>query len=43
MKNIEEAYQFFLRVEEKLNMKFDNNNNGRGHGGRVLGVTPKGL
>ena len=34
MNNIEEAYQFSLRVEEKPNKKFDNKNNGRGHGKR---------
>ena len=34
MNSIKEAYQFFLRVEEKLRKKFDNKNSGRGHGGR---------
>ena len=34
MNSIEEAYQFSLRVEEKLSKKFDNKNSGRGHGGR---------
>ena len=32
--SIEEAYQFALKVEEKLNKKYDNKNSGRGHGGR---------
>ena len=30
---IEEAYQFSLKVEEKLNKKYDNKNNGRGCSG----------
>ena len=34
MNNIEEVYQFSLRVEEKLSKKFDNKNSGRGHNGR---------
>ena len=29
--SIEEAYQFSLKVEEKLNKKYDNKNSGRGH------------
>ena len=33
MNNIEEAYQFSLKVEEKLNKKFDNKNSCRGHVG----------
>lgn len=37
MSNIEEAYQFFQRVEEKLSKKFDNKNSGRGRGGRFGG------
>ena len=32
--SIEEAYRFSLKVEEKLNKKYDNKKNGRGHGGR---------
>ena len=34
--SIKEAYQFSLKVEEKLNKKYDNKNSGRGrsHGGR---------
>ena len=35
--SIEEAYQFALKVEEKLNKKYDNKNSGRGHGGRSRG------
>ena len=35
--SIEEAHQFFLRVEEKLSKNFDNKNSGRGHGGRSGG------
>ena len=35
--SIEEAYQFSLKVEEKLNKKYDNKNSGRGHGGRSGG------
>ena len=34
MNSIEKAYQFYLRVEEKLSKKFDNKNSGRGCGGR---------
>ena len=34
MNSIEEAYHFFLKIKEKLNKKFDNKNNRRGHGGR---------
>ena len=34
MNNIKEAYQFSLRVEEKLNKKYDYKNSGRVHGGR---------
>ena len=30
--SIEEAYQFSLKVEEKLNKKYDNKNSGRGCG-----------
>ena len=37
MNSIEEAYQFSLRVEEKINKKFDNKNSGRGRGGRSGG------
>ena len=37
MNSIEEAYQFSLRVEEKLRKKFDNKNSGRGRGGRFGG------
>ena len=37
MNSIEEAYQFFLRFEEKLSKKFDNKNSGRGRGGRSGG------
>ena len=37
MTSIEEAYQFALRVEEKLSKKFDNKNSGRGCGGRSGG------
>ena len=33
MNSIEEAYQFALKVEEKLNKKFESRQNGRGHGG----------
>lgn len=29
MNNIEEAYQFAFKVQEKLNKKFDNKNSGR--------------
>ena len=29
MNNIEMAYQFFLRVEEKMNKKLDKKNSGR--------------
>ena len=32
--SIKEAYQFSLKVEEKLNKKYDNKNNGRGCSGR---------
>ena len=35
--NIEEVYQFSLKVEEKLNKKYDNKNSGRGRGGRSRG------
>ena len=35
--SIEEAYQFSLKVEEKLNKKYDNKNSGRGRGGRSGG------
>ncbi len=34
MNNIEEVYQFFLKVDEKLSKKFDNKNSGRGKSGR---------
>ena len=37
MNNIEEAYQFSLKVEEKLSKEFDNKNSRRGHGGRFGG------
>lgn len=37
MNKIEEAYQFSLRVEEKLSNKFDNKNSRRGHDGRYGG------
>ena len=37
MNSIEKAYQFSLKVEEKLSKKFDNKNSGRGHGGRSGG------
>ena len=37
MRNIEEAYQFSLRVEEKLSKKFDNKNSERGRSGRYGG------
>ena len=35
--SIDEAYQFALKVEEKLNKKYDNKNSGRGCGGRSSG------
>ena len=35
--SIKEAYQFSLKIEEKLNKKYDNKNNGRGCGGRSRG------
>ena len=35
--SIEEAYQFALKVEEKLNKKYDNKNYRRGGGGRSGG------
>ena len=35
--SIEEAYQFALKVEEKLNKKYDHKNSGRGRGGRSGG------
>ena len=35
MSSIEEAYQFSLKVEEKVSKKFDNKNSGRGRGGRT--------
>ena len=35
--SIEEAYQFALKVEKKLNKKYDNKNIGRGHDGRFGG------
>ena len=35
--SIEEAYQFFLKVEEKLNKKYDNKNSRRGRAGRSRG------
>ena len=35
--SIEEAYRFSLKVEEKLNKKYDNRNSRRGHGGRFGG------
>ena len=35
--SIDEAYQFSLRVEEKLSKKFDNKNSGRGCGRRSGG------
>ena len=34
MTSIEEAYQFALRVEEKLNKKYEGRKRGRGQGGR---------
>ena len=34
MINIEEAYKFSLRVEEKLNKKFDRKKRGHNQGGR---------
>ena len=37
MNSIEEAYQFALKVEEKLNKKFESRQNGRGRGGRSGG------
>ena len=37
MNSIEEAYQFSLKVEEKLNKKFESRQNGRGRGGRSGG------
>ena len=37
MRSIKEAYQFSLRVEEKLRKKFDNKKSGRGRGGRSVG------
>ena len=35
--SIEEAYQFALKVEEKLNKKYDNKNSGRGCSGKSGG------
>ena len=35
--SIEEAYQFSLKVEEKLNKKYDNKKSGRGRDGRSGG------
>ena len=32
--SIEEAYQFSLKVKEKMNKKYDNKKSGRGHDGR---------
>ena len=34
MTSVEEAYQFALRVEEKLNKRFEGRKRGRGQGGR---------
>ena len=43
MNSIEEAYQFALKVEEKLNKKFKSRQNRRGHGGRSAGRSYGGL
>lgn len=37
MTSIEETYQFALRVEEKINKKFDGKKRGYGQGGRDSG------
>ncbi|XP_059070527.1 uncharacterized protein LOC131860169 [Cryptomeria japonica] len=35
MSTIEDAYQFSLKVEEKVNMRFESKKNGKGRGGKI--------
>lgn len=37
MSTIEDAYQFALKVEEKLNRRFERKQSGRGRGGKTSG------